>query len=277
VWPTIAAAVFIVCSLATLFAAASAAPGSPLYALRRWEQGVNVTLASGPAGRARLHLRYAVDALAAMNASLTRQAGDNAYRDALSSFQDEMRAAAAAVSQVPDDATRSDLETQLANVRAQARDQLRSALTVLDWPTRVQTTSVLAQVGGDVPRIAQVAIAPMSQRDAQVWQYTVTGSGFQPGAVIVVDGRQVGVTITVTPTTLIANVHEDDNEAAPHHVGVSNPDGSAAETTTLHSQEGNNHEHDPQGGPSSQNTPTTGSDRSGGGINNLSSTPQDDR
>lgn len=271
-WPTIAAVFVIAVSLGTLFAAASAAPGSPLYALHRWEQGVNVSLAGGPADRARLHLTYATDALAALDASVARHEGDRAYRDALSSFQDEMRSATAAVSQISDDTTRQALEAQLAAVRAQARDRLRAALPSLDWSMRVETTTTLAQVGDTVPQITQVMSISSSHDGEQVRQYSVTGSGFQPGAVLVVDGSPVGVTISSSPTTLVASVQDLGDEVAPHSIGVSNPDGSAAQTTDISRQDGNDRQ---DSTPSSQETPSPAIDQYGSGSNSPSATPQD--
>lgn len=284
-WPTIAAAVLIVFSMATLFAAANAAPGSPLYGLHRWEQGVNVTLADGPAERARLHLRYATDALTALDASATRHESDHVYRDALSSFQDEMRSAATAVNQVADSQTRAALGTQLDALRAQARDDFHAVLPALGWSARLETTTALGQVGGVTPQITQVTVTSNKHDGAAAQQYIVTGSGFLPGAVLVVDGRQVGVTISVSPTTLIASAQMEDREA-PHSVGVSNPDGTAAQTTHISSQDG---DHDQNGGdqqngpPSSQDTPTPGNEQNGGLGGNSSrgggsgDTPRDGR
>jgi hypothetical protein len=272
-WPAAAAVLALIGSLATLAAAAAAAPGSSLYALHRWEQGVRVSLASGPADRARLHLQYAQSALRALDTAVAQHAGDQAYLDAVGAFVAEEGAAELAVGGVSDGATHDALVAHLFALRSAARRDLRAALPSLDWASRLATTLALAQVGERVPLITQVSLDQVSLDGDQVWECTVTGSGFHSGAVLLVDGQPSGTTISTTSTTLVASVELDSDNALPHRIGVGNPDGTAVQTAHISIQQGNG-QHDDS---STQATPPPGNDQGGsggpGGTGEMAPTP----
>src|SRR5262249_42428801 len=103
IWQGIAAAMLLVIlGGSILTAAASAAPGSPLFALRRWEQQLQAQLDTSPAGRVRLHLRFADEALVELETIVAQRQGDDAYLDALTTVRQEDRDATHGLSAVTD-------------------------------------------------------------------------------------------------------------------------------------------------------------------------------
>jgi hypothetical protein len=254
--PALAAALLLALGTATFTAVAAAGPGSPLYGLHRWEQGVQLSMAGSAADRTRLHLTYAQNALTALNAAVAQHDTGTAYDDALATFRDEMGAAATDLDSVPAGSDHDALAAQLTQVRGQGRADLRTALAVLPWLQRVTTTTVLAALGDTVPRVTQVDMV-YSGHGQHLWQITVAGSGFQQGAVLLVNGQPAGTVTSVTATTLVAQMSGDDSAPLPGSVGVANPDNTAALTSAISS-----HEQEGGGTPTPQQTP--GGDDHGG-------------
>jgi hypothetical protein len=257
-WPALAAALLLAIGTATFTAAVAAGPGTPLYSLHRWEQGVRVSMAGSAADRTRLHLAYAQDTLAALDAAAARHETGAAYDDALATFRDEISAAATNLDSTPAGGERDTLLAQLGQLRAQGSADLRAALAVLPWSERVATTAVLAVLGDDVLQVTQASMV-YSGHGQHLWQITVAGSGFQNGARLLVNGQPAGTVISITRTTLVAQMTGDDSAPLPSSIGVANPDNTAALTASVsgHEQE--------DGTPTPQQTP--GGDDHGGGDN----------
>jgi len=256
-WPVLAATLLLAIGMTTLTAAAAAGPGTPLYGLHRWEQSLQVSLASGAASRTQLHLGYAQDALTALDGATTRHETDATYDDALATFSDEMRAAAVNLGAVPAGAERDTLSARLDQLRAQGRADLHNALAILPWPQRVTTTTTLAEIGDNILHVTQASMV-YSGHGQHLWQITISGSGFQQGATLLVNGQPAGNVVSITSTTLVAQMSGDDSARPPDNIGVANPDNTAALTTNLSSddQEGN-------GTPDAQQTPGNGDDHGG--------------
>jgi hypothetical protein len=194
----------------------------------------NVTAASDtPAlsegGSVRAHLQQAQDALAAFNQAVNQRLGDEAYQAALSHFADEEAKASADLARLPQGATRMALSAQLAALREHGRHDLRAALPILNWAIRAVVTSILDKLGDMVLKIGQTAVAGAAGHDSYVWTITVQGSGFAPGAVLLVDNQPIGVTVSVSATTLVAQVSSGTIKGGSHHVSVGNPDGTVAD------------------------------------------------
>jgi hypothetical protein len=255
-WPVVAAACVLAALLSTFTVAAFASPGSALYSLNRWEQGVRAKLAGSQADQARLHLQLAGDALRALDHAVAPPVDEAAYHDALATFADEFHAAGAVLDMLPAGVDRETLAAGVSDLGALARHDLRAALPVLGWPDRLQTTATLAEVGDAVPRVTGVTITRVSQHGAHLWRCAVVGSGFAPGAVLLVDGRQMGTVTSSTPTTLTAEVPMDDDAGLPRSMGIGNPDGTASTTTNISGYGG--------GGDDGSPTPSATSDDHGG-------------
>lgn len=262
-----AAAVLLVLGASILAAAAaSAAPGQPLYGLHRFEQGIRADLSGNQADRVRLHLQYAQDALGAFDAAVTQRSGDAAYDAALSTFTEEERSASEALAGLPSGEERDALAAQLAALHEHGRHDLRAALPALDWSARVITTTALAQIGDSVPQIAQTSVTGVRADGNYTWTVTIRGAGFAPGAVLLVDGRPLGTIISLSPTTLVAQLSGNQLPNGSHTFGVGNPDGTAAVVTQITSAAGQDgqDDHGKHGTPGTQSTP--GSDDHHGGT-----------
>lgn len=255
-WPAVAAALLLL-AFGTLTVAASAGPGSPLYSLRRLEQGVRVALSGNPADRMRLHLGYASDALTAANAAA--RTGDNtAFGDALATLRSELDAATSELPSVPPGADHDNLAAQLTSLHSQAISGLRGDLPPLDWPSRLAATDALAAFGDTVPRVTSATAARNQDAAMHTWRIVVSGVGFAPGARLLVNGRPAGTVISVSNTTLIANYIASDGRP-PSALGVANSDDTAAQTSHISLVPSG------QGTPGPANTPGAGSDGHGGG------------
>lgn len=270
-WQAVAAVLLIGIVASALAAAiAGARPGQPFYAVVRFGQGVRTDLASRPEERARLHLTYAQDALAAFDAAISQQSGDQAYRDTLTALVDEERAAGGEISHLPAGATRDELSTQLETMLQSGRRDLHAALLALNWPMRVEVTGALGQLGDLVPTSASSSVAGVTVGDAYVWILTVHGSGFQRGAILLVDAKPMGMVTSDSATTLVAQIGAAELNPGAHQIGVGNPDGTAVlvGTVTIVVPDDHGH-HGGSGSPTPQGTPGSddhhGGSSSGGG------------
>jgi hypothetical protein len=265
-WSALAAALLVAIGATTLTVAAGSGPGTPLYGLHRWEQDVRVGMAGSAADRASLHLAYARDALSALNNTVAQRQTGSAYDDALATFSEEMRATSASLAEVPAGGEQNALAAQFGQLRTQGRSDLHAALAVLPWAKRITTTSALAALGDNVLSVARADMV-YSGHGQHLWRITITGSGFQPGATLLVNGQPAGTVNAVNPTTLVAQLSGDDSAPLPATIGVANPDNTAAATTSVRSNERDDATPGAQQTPGAQPSPTAddhGGDRHGG-------------
>jgi hypothetical protein len=261
VWHVIAAAVLLcVAGVSVLTAAAATAgPGSPLYGLRRVEQNMRVQLASSQGDRVRLHLSYANEALAQLDAAVARHAGDPTYSSALATFSSEQLAAAQELATLPANAERTALETQLTTLRLRAGNDLHAALHAVSWSDRVATTQVLGALGETILVVQDVTVTREDGPTVHILRLVASGSGFAPGAVITVDGQSAGTLISGTATQLIVEIDATTFHLPLRDIGVSNPDGTAALSLKVEIDNGSDHSSGPPSHPTpvAHPTPTT--------------------
>jgi IPT/TIG domain-containing protein len=233
-WQSLAAAVLLLSAIGA-FAAASAAarPGQLLYGMHRLEQGVWVSLANRPEERVRLHIQYAREALDAFDAAVAQHAGEPAVRDALATFAQETQAAETSLAELPDTDDRDTLSLQFAALRDLGQVHLHTALPTLDWPLRVDVTAALDRLGAGVLHIAQASIAGTSHDGRYLWIVTITGSGFAPDALVLVDGRPMGAIVSWTPTVVVAQIPGDQLSIGAHTIGIGNSDDTASIVTSV--------------------------------------------
>jgi hypothetical protein len=259
--PLVAAAVLVVAlGTGTLTAAAAAPPGSPLFGLHRAEQSLRAAATSDASAKAQLHLGYARQWLAAVRVAATRQQGSNTYLSALQALREEDGAAATAIAAISDGATRRALAGQLARLRAEEGATLGAALANIGWPERIATTQALGALGVSVPRITSAQLEVRGES----WHITITGSGFLPGAVLLVDGQALTVETQLSATQIEAQVPRARSRVLPHTLGVGNPDGTAAASAvtpgsrpTERNEQGTPGSNDK---PGSETTPGSGSE-----------------
>lgn len=263
----VAASLLLALGLGTLTAAAAAGPGSILFGLHRLEQNVQAATVSDPAGRAHMHLGYARQWLAAVRAAADQHAGDPTYSDALGALGDEDAAAAQQIGLVPAGATRAGLDAELSQLRADERTTLRAALPALDWPDRLATTQALGTLGVSVPRATQATLV----HGDDAWHIELTGSGFQPGATLLLNGQPAGQVTVASDGRATADLPASALRTPPASVGLGNPDGTAAATTSVRVLSSSD------AGPSATETPGDheghGTPGPGDGDNHATATP----
>jgi hypothetical protein len=242
-------------------AAANAAPGQALYAVRRVEQDVRTTLASNPAERVRLHLQYAQDALTAFDTAVASRSGEGADRDALATFAEEEQEASAELDNLPAGTERAILAAEVAALRGRGRQDVHAALAsvTMSWPLRADATHVLNQLGESVLAVAHATISGSSQHGAYLWTISIEGSGFASDAVVLVDDQPTGTIVSRSSTKLVAQVAEAALRDGMHTIGVSNPDGTVALLSNVATNRATDDHGGGQGGHGSDDGGGTGS------------------
>jgi hypothetical protein len=239
VWTSLAAIILLALTITTFTVAANASPGSALYGVRRWQEDARTNLAMSDADRAKLHIQYATDALDALDAAVAQHAEAHVYDEALGRFTDELRQANEALALVPAGGDHDTVSVSLENLRARGRRDLRAALPSLDWPGRITTTSALGSLGEPVLTLTQVSGVRSSVPGGHIWTITITGSGFQNGALLLVRQQPTGHVVSVTSTQMVAQLTAGEDNSLPHDIGVGNPDNTAATTTYIASEHEN--------------------------------------
>lgn len=259
-WQGLAAAVvFLVCG-GTFGVAAFAQPGNPLYGLRTLEGHVGVAVAPTGADRAQQQLNGASTALATFESAVTQHSGDAAYTQALAGVRKQEAAAAQAVSSLTSSSAYPQLLTQLQGVQARERTDLRQALPLVGWESRLATTLALGDLGDAIPHITSASATEATGDGGGSWRVEIHGGGFLPGATLVVNGRPAGTVLSVTPNTLLATIPAGAIDGSPQALGVSNTDGTAAQTEQPGVQTAGD-----QPTPGPEATPTSGDNQGGGG------------
>lgn len=245
-WPAVAAILLL--TLGTFTAAAAAGPGSPLYALHRLEQTARVALSINPADRVRLHLQYATEALAAAD-SAARSGNVAGYRDSLSTLRNEVDTATNELRLVAPGSEYDGLASSLSALRTRAIVELRTNLPLLSWSQRISTTDALANFGDIVPHVASATAIRLqtggsansanspnsttaSANGVHTWRVQLSGTGFVPGARLLVNGQPAGTVLSVSGTTLVATYTAQDGQP-PALLGIANPDQTAAQTAAV--------------------------------------------
>jgi hypothetical protein len=92
-----------------------------------------------------------------------------------------------------------------------------------------------------------------------VLRLVVNGSGFAPGAVIIVDGQSAGTLISGTATQLVVEIDATTFHLPLRDIGVSNPDGTAAMSPKIEIDNVSDHSTGPPSHPTpiAHPTPTT--------------------
>ena len=235
-WTLIAACLALVIGIASItgVVAAAAEPGSPLYALHRFEQGVEVQLAPTAADRVELHVANARAALESLNTAVAQREGDPTYSDALATLRSEDHAAATTLQTLPPGSQRNNLTTQLDALRQDERSDLYAALPVIGWPDQLATTQALGSLGAAIPQVTSVTLEQLAPGGVRGWKVTIRGVGFAPGAELVGSGGTVvGHIVTSGSTQLILDISESDRHLLGKGAGVRNPDGTATGLGTL--------------------------------------------
>jgi len=191
---------------------------------------VQISLAGSPESQAELDLQFAREQLN-MLADLADPAHAQAYRQALADFDQQVSAAASTIQGLPSAPDRDRLSSELATFKGDARHMLRGLLPQLALAERLLTTDELGRLGDTVPRLQSVEIVLSAQPDEHA-TISITGDNLQPGAQLLVNGQVVDVQGSFQNGLLVFTTGWNSNQH-PQSIGILNPDGTVAQTTTI--------------------------------------------
>ena len=268
------AAAFSLCLLLLLLgtgvlatAAQVSNPDNPLYAVKRLEQHVQISLASSSESQAALDLQFARDRLNTLP-DLADPAHAQAYQQALTDLDQQISAAFKAINALPAGTYHDRLASELAALEADARQALRGLLSRLTFPERLLTTGELGRLGDHVPLLKSVEIVLPARPNGHAI-ISISGDDIQPGAQLLVDSQVVEARSSLQ-NGMDVFVADWAGNQHPHSIGILNPDGTAAQTTTIILQNSNDHDNGNSNGNGGGNGNGNGN---GGGKPDSTPTP----
>jgi hypothetical protein len=204
-------------------------PASPLYALKRWEQQVQIRFSS-PADQAALDLQFAQDRLQTL-ASLADAAHEEAYEQALADLDQQINAAASAIKSLPAGASHDHLADELVSLKRETIKTLRLLLPRLTLSECLETTNELAHVGDRVPLLTRATLTLPAHPNGRA-TISLFGTTIEAGAHLLVDGRAIEGSGTLHNGQITFVINWNGNQH-PRSLGLLNPDSTAAQTTTI--------------------------------------------
>jgi hypothetical protein len=206
-------------------------PTNPLYALKRWEQHLQISLASTSGDQASLDLQFARDRLKTLS-DTADPAHTAAYSQALADLDQQLQKATAAINGLPTGTQRKQLASELASLQSDVIHILRGLLPRLTLSECLATTGELARLGDHVPRLINgiLILPPHPHGRATI---SLSGSDLQPGAQLLVDGKPTGITGPLQHGQLLFVVVNWKGEQHLQSLGLINPDGTAVQTTAI--------------------------------------------
>lgn len=231
-------------------------PTNPLYSLKQWEQHVRYSFASSPTDQAALDLQFAQDRLNALS-YLADQAHTDAYLQALANLNQQFTTTASAINALPAGAQQAPLASELNTLESNARQKLRGFLHHLNLTENLATMTELARLGDTVPQLTSATLILPAHPNTTA-TISLSGSGIQPDAQLLVNGKDLQVTGTVLHRQFVFVVNWNGDQH-PWSLGILNPDGTSAQTTSITITNANTN--------STKNGNETG-DKNGNGDNN---------
>ncbi len=213
-------------------------PDNPLYTVKHWEQQVQVSLANSPENQAQLDLQFAQDRLKTL-VTLADAAHVQAYSETLVELDQQLIAASRTINALPAGAEHNRVESQLAILQTDARHTLQGLLPQLALPERLLTTDELGRLGDTVPHLVSAEIVLPAHPNGQA-VISIAGDDIQPGAQLLVDTRLIDVHGSLQNGWYVFVANWVGNQH-PQRLGILNPDGTAAQTTTITLNSSDNH------------------------------------
>jgi hypothetical protein len=220
------AAVLVLVYLGMLTAYTHSLPGDALYGLKQAEQQVARTFAGDPQYRASVQIDQLRNSLVDLSTVVNDGRGDDAIKLALHVVAAETSDSQKAVAVLPAGTGREAAQRDLAGALAKEKGTLRHLLDHVDWPMRLAFTQQLGVLGDPVPTVMHVVVRLQGNGTLLI---TLTGTNFALHAGLIIDGRPGGVVSQITPQQLVAFISRSALSPGSHTLGVSNPDGTAAE------------------------------------------------
>lgn len=218
-------------SIGTLALAAQVTnPNNPFYTFKQWEQQMQYNLTASAADKAALDIQFARDRLNALS-YLADSAHTDGYLQALFRFEEQMTTTDKAINALPPDTQKTRLLEQFGTLQNDARQELYAFLPKLAMDARIATTGELGHLGAQIPTLSSATLSlPTPSRENAIIH--IAGSGIQPGAQLLVDGRQVQGNGTLQNGQVIFTLPWE-GERHPHTLGILNPDGTVAQTNNI--------------------------------------------
>lgn len=263
-WPAVAAAVVLLFGAGAF--TANAEPGNPLFAARQAAENAQANFAGSPAQKVSIELQHAQDRLSNLN-NVVRAGDNDGYGPALAALREAEKTVVSDLASVPAGNDRNTLAAQIDTFQSNEQAGLFGAFHILNWPNRLATTQALGELGVSVSTVTSAVVRSVGNGGHVL---VVTGTGFQPGAVFYLNGRQISATGAVSATSATFPLSDQDRHNLRGDLGIQNPDGTAATATHI---EGNdlNDDNGGNGGDDHQPTPgatpnatETGDDHGGG-------------
>lgn len=234
-------------------------PTNPLYAIKQWERQVQGQFSGNPADQAALHLQSARDRLNTL-AGLANPAHEGTYRQALLDLDQQINAATVAINGLPVGSQRNQLVGELANLKSDAIHVLRGLLARLSLSERLATTDELRRLGDTAPILTNATLSLPAHPNGRA-TIRLEGSHIQAGAQLLVNGKIIEASETLQQGQVVF-VAEWKGDQHPQSLGILNPDGTVAQTTTItitgatnSNQSGNGNQNGNGNKPSSTPTP----------------------
>lgn len=208
-------------------AAHTTSPANPLNGLGHWQQSAHDTATASSADHATVDLQAARQSLLALQ-NVANSTQTSAYVQDLASFDAQLTRATGSINALPAGDEKTLLNSQLSQLKGEARQKLHGWLHALAAAAGVATTSELGRLGELVPQVSSASIVLPAHPKGNALIH-VMGSGFQPGARLLVDGKVVSVTGTLQNGQMVF-ILTWTGEKHPHTLGIVNPDGTVAQT-----------------------------------------------
>lgn len=207
---------------------------NPIYAVTQIVQHImNPSKALADQAQANLaSARKALDTLP----HLTGQ--PDIYLQSLSDFEEQRLNAANAIASLPTGVSRQRFNTQLSALESDARTELSALLPTLSLQAGEITTGELGKLGMAVPSLTGATLILPTHPNGQA-TIILSGANLQPGARLLVNGRQLSATGTPRNGQMVF-VLDWNGEEHPHSLGLRNPDGTVAQTlhVSIHDNDG---------------------------------------
>ena len=214
----------------TFVAAAQATnPHNPLYQVKLWMQQWKHPQVNAAMVQADTNWRSAHNQLHTL-ASLADPAHAVAYQQALVDLDQYIHAFTRSIQALPAGPERDSFTNKLVTLKADARRTLRGLLPRLTLAEQLLTTDELGRLNDTVPHVdSAMVVVVHAQKQATI---TISGEHLQAGMQLFVDHQLVATSGSLHNGTGVFTVSWTGGQP-PKTIGILNPDGTAAQTTTI--------------------------------------------
>ncbi|HZR42210.1 MAG TPA: hypothetical protein VFB12_18975 [Ktedonobacteraceae bacterium] len=204
--------------------------GSPLYQVKRWEQGVQKTLASSPVDKAELDRQSLRDQLHGL-ANVADADHTEAYDQAIANLDQQIHSFIQTINGLPGGSDHQRLLNELEDLKTETRQTLRELLPRLTIAERQTTTNELGRLGDSVPELTNASmVLTMQPKEEAI--ISITGSHLLPQAQLLVND-QPAPSIGILQNGVYVFMLAWTGQQAPTTLGIMDHDDTVAQTKTI--------------------------------------------